>query len=359
MLPKLELFDSALSLPQIREELKKLIPESGIHYRELANRIDDGYWKNGDFDKCLNCLVRSGEIIAENWRLRVPMSVPDPHPETHEVEFDQDEVRDIIATHLHRDGYDVPDSAEIQFTNTVYATEQELLALRDASCSIEANFRLSKMSEAEQKQLRFRKRIVEEYLDNQTQNGWERMLLEIQEMDVFLPNKSVSFPEPEGVRVKIRLEDGFLDVLPHGYGELDATPGFGAPISIEMYKSELRVIVRPDINQDNPTVISLEGAKESNLKPDNSIEVSDPNLRKFVGIWPDGTVAAMNETEAGQAVDMSDCHGDFKLMYNLNGTLHEVTHGSVVMNKGDGIVYGTSQMLANGQVVGMVQHTHH
>lgn len=168
--------------------------------------------------------------------------------ETHEIELDEEELQNIIATHLHRKGYDVPEPDEIEIG--VFG--------HDVLARVKADFRWAwALSKAKEKKLREqRKKIVEKYLDDQTHDGWEQMLLEINEMNCLLG----------GVHVKVKLEDGFLNIMPSGYGELDAIDGTGAPISIEIYRSELRVILRPDINKDDPKIIFLEGARESNRK---------------------------------------------------------------------------------------------
>lgn len=48
-----------------------------------------------------------------------------------------------------------------------------------------------------------------------------------------------------------------------GYGEANAQPGFGSPVFIEFYGNELRVICWNDINEQEPTIVSMEDAKES------------------------------------------------------------------------------------------------
>ena len=56
-----------------------------------------------------------------------------------------------------------------------------------------------------------------------------------------------------------------LAILPEGYGENGTQVGYGAPVYIERYKGELRLLVWADINQPDPThIICLDGAKESN-----------------------------------------------------------------------------------------------
>lgn len=49
-----------------------------------------------------------------------------------------------------------------------------------------------------------------------------------------------------------------------GYGDHDSQDGCGLPIKLELYEGELRLLVWDDINEQDPKIISLEKAKESN-----------------------------------------------------------------------------------------------
>ncbi len=64
-----------------------------------------------------------------------------------------------------------------------------------------------------------------------------------------------------------------IEILPHciwirpkGYGTSDAADGEGWPIGIEVYRKRLRVIAFNDINNDEPTLIHMEGAREETRK---------------------------------------------------------------------------------------------
>ena len=48
-----------------------------------------------------------------------------------------------------------------------------------------------------------------------------------------------------------------------GYGEGSAEDGHGWPVLIEFYDNKLQVVVWNDINNQNPIIIPLDGAKES------------------------------------------------------------------------------------------------
>jgi len=64
------------------------------------------------------------------------------------------------------------------------------------------------------------------------------------------------------IPVKIRLSNDALWIQPQGYGEKISAEGQGWPICLEIWDSELRVLVWDDIDNEDPTVIGMEKAKE-------------------------------------------------------------------------------------------------
>jgi len=59
-----------------------------------------------------------------------------------------------------------------------------------------------------------------------------------------------------------------------GFSTIDCQDNVGAPIHIEFYAGELRVLVWSDINKDDPThIIPLNGAQNSNREPDEEGEI--------------------------------------------------------------------------------------
>jgi len=51
-----------------------------------------------------------------------------------------------------------------------------------------------------------------------------------------------------------------------GYGDHCSQDGHGCPVMIENHNGELQVIIWEDINEQDPTIISLANARESNRK---------------------------------------------------------------------------------------------
>jgi len=73
-------------------------------------------------------------------------------------------------------------------------------------------------------------------------------------------------------KVKVLVEAGSdgIYIYPEGYGEKGAVEGYGSPVFLEVYDGDLRVIVSPDINDEEPQAISLEGAREDKRKDDEA-----------------------------------------------------------------------------------------
>lgn len=68
------------------------------------------------------------------------------------------------------------------------------------------------------------------------------------------------------VQTTIRHDGNGIELRFVGYGDAGTAVGYGAPVFIERYGGELKVHLFPDINNEEVTTISLEGALESNRK---------------------------------------------------------------------------------------------
>ena len=62
--------------------------------------------------------------------------------------------------------------------------------------------------------------------------------------------------------IRIVTNDVAISFLPHGHGDFSSVDGQGCPFFIEFYQGKLRLIVYPDINCQEPTIIDLSGARE-------------------------------------------------------------------------------------------------
>src|SRR6185437_16902729 len=107
---------------------------------------------------------------------------------------------------------------------------------------------------------------VANYIDNQTDEGWQQLLktimTELGGVKVTLADKfddhDLSKPLRE-VTLNV-LADGrsWLFVRAEGYGEFAAVDGHGDLLCLEVWQGELRLVRSTDINSEDIEVLSLE-----------------------------------------------------------------------------------------------------
>ena len=77
-----------------------------------------------------------------------------------------------------------------------------------------------------------------------------------------------SDPDHHGsLPIKIVSNDSIISIFPDGYGDFGSTPGHGCPVFMELYQGRLRLIVFPDINNQEPILIDLEAARDEHHIP--------------------------------------------------------------------------------------------
>lgn len=62
--------------------------------------------------------------------------------------------------------------------------------------------------------------------------------------------------------IRIVASDFAISIFPQGFGDFGSADGHGCPLFIELYQGRLRVIAFPDINEQDPQIIDLSGARE-------------------------------------------------------------------------------------------------
>jgi hypothetical protein len=65
------------------------------------------------------------------------------------------------------------------------------------------------------------------------------------------------------IEVGVRCVPTGIEIIAEGYGENEGIPGQGAVVYLDWFDGKLKVHVYQDINNQEPTTISLEGARES------------------------------------------------------------------------------------------------
>jgi len=82
---------------------------------------------------------------------------------------------------------------------------------------------------------------------------------------VELTLRELGSPSPaHNVGVDVLCEHGKLWIRPEGYGDACSADGQGWPVALEVWQGRLRVIVFDDINSEDPHIIDMEKARESN-----------------------------------------------------------------------------------------------
>ena len=71
----------------------------------------------------------------------------------------------------------------------------------------------------------------------------------------------------ERLRVRVVANDFAISIFPEGFGDFGSAPGHGCPVFLEIYRGRLRLIVFPDINNQEPTIIDLDAAREDQHVP--------------------------------------------------------------------------------------------
>ncbi|MBC8470363.1 MAG: hypothetical protein H8D56_12910, partial [Planctomycetes bacterium] len=87
------------------------------------------------------------------------------------------------------------------------------------------------------------------------------------------------------IKVKLLSEGGKLWIRPKGYSDKCSADGHGYPVGLEIWQGRLRLIVFNDINMEEPQIIDLENARESNR---DSGDITMSHLKKRFVLVVDG-----------------------------------------------------------------------
>ena len=105
--------------------------------------------------------------------------------------------------------------------------------------------------------------------DCQSKEDQQMSEANIQTMNTVLSDAHPDHLGQIAVRVVANTSD--LSIFAESYGDFGSADGHGCPLFIELYEGRLRLVVFNDINEEDPTIIDLEGARE-----DQRIETEHP-----------------------------------------------------------------------------------
>ena len=65
------------------------------------------------------------------------------------------------------------------------------------------------------------------------------------------------------LKVRVTADSSTVSIFPERYGDFGSADGHGCPVFLELYEGRLRLVVFADINEQDPTIIDLDGAREA------------------------------------------------------------------------------------------------
>ena len=65
--------------------------------------------------------------------------------------------------------------------------------------------------------------------------------------------------------ITIVVDPNGVSIEAKGYGDFGSAEGHGSPVYLELYRGNLRLVVSPDIKEEEPMIVDLAGAKEGRV----------------------------------------------------------------------------------------------
>jgi len=87
--------------------------------------------------------------------------------------------------------------------------------------------------------------------------------------EIKLELSDASYPDKK-LNVTIKLERASIEIYPEGYSQFDTSDDAGGLIYVELCDDTLKAGLFSDINDEEPVVINMEGAKDNNRKEETS-----------------------------------------------------------------------------------------
>ncbi len=125
---------------------------------------------------------------------------------------------------------------------------------------------------------------------------------------------------PGSLPIRIEVSDTAISIYPQGFGDCGSADGHGCPLFIELYRGALRVIAFPDINNETPKIIDLNGAKENRRRAADNLLGLTPlqegrRFHDFMSQTNPATGTPFTMKEAAEALDVN--YATFRNLLNL------------------------------------------
>lgn len=111
--------------------------------------------------------------------------------------------------------------------------------------------------------------------------------------------------------IRIEASDFAISIYPEGHGDFSSADGHGCPLFIEFYQGRLRVIAFPNINEQDPQIIDLSGAKEDRRRDTEDLLGLSP-LQKGKRFFD---FMAQTNPESGKSFTMQEAAAELDVDY--------------------------------------------
>jgi len=88
--------------------------------------------------------------------------------------------------------------------------------------------------------------------------------------EIKLELSDASYPDKK-LNVTVKLERASIEIYPEGYSQFDTSDDAGGLIYVELCDDMLKVGTFSDINDEEPFVINMEGARDNNRKEETDV----------------------------------------------------------------------------------------
>lgn len=149
----------------------------------------------------------------------------------------------------------IPTGSSIRATGLLEACKALLSYTSDLPCQLDNQVNLDEIEEFRQA-----KAAIAHYESKDASADSQQMELTLKELSPDRPKATVP--------VHLLCEHGKLWIRPQGYADACSEEGQGFPIALELWQGRLRLVVFSEINNEEPQILDLENARETNRNED-------------------------------------------------------------------------------------------